>query len=180
VIVASVVVRLTFGYSFATWRFHQRGVPIRGGYDIGWIQDLTAEKLMRRDFQTVPRGMTVAAFRAQFPLTGAKRVFLVDEQNHYRGMVVTGDAHDPDIDGARGIDELRLAEDNFLLPGQNVRLALNRFVSAEVETLAVVSDAAERHVLGFLTEGYALRRYNEEFERVRADELGERTLFGPA
>src|SRR6185312_11503876 len=29
VIIASVVVRLTFGYSFATWRFHLRGVPIR-------------------------------------------------------------------------------------------------------------------------------------------------------
>jgi CIC family chloride channel protein len=180
VIIASVVVRLTFGYSFATWRFHQRGVAIRGAYDIGWIQDLTVEKLMRRDFQTAPLGMAVAAFRAQFPLTGAKRVFLVDEQIRYAGMVVTADAHDPDIEGDRRIDELRVAEDNFLLPGQNVRLALNRFTNAAIETLAVVSDAAERRVIGFLTEGYALRRYNEEFERVRAAELGERTLFGPA
>jgi CIC family chloride channel protein len=179
VIIASVVVRLTFGYSFATWRFHQRGVAIRGAHDIGWIQDLTVEQLMRRDFQTAPLGMTVAAFRAQFPLTGTKRVFVVDERNRYSGMIVTADAHDPDIDAHRHIDGLRLAEDDFLLPGQNVRLALNRFTSAAVESLAVVSDAAERRVIGFVTEGYALRRYNEEFERVRAAELGERTLFGP-
>jgi CIC family chloride channel protein len=58
VIVASVTVRLTFGYSFAAWRFHLRGVPIRGAYDIGWIHDLTVEKLMRRDVQTAPLGMT--------------------------------------------------------------------------------------------------------------------------
>jgi chloride channel protein, CIC family len=180
VIIASLVVRLTFGYSFATWRFHQRGVAIRGGYDVGWIQDLTVEKLMRRDVLTAPLGMTVAAFRAQFPLTGAKRIFLVDDDNRYRGMVVTADIHDPDIEDQRRIDELGVAEDNFLLPGQNVRVALNRFVSAELETLAVVSDSVERRIVGFLTEGYALRRYNEEFERVRADELGERTLFGPA
>jgi chloride channel protein, CIC family len=180
VIIASVVVRLTFGYSFATWRFHQRGVAIRGGYDIGWIQDLKVEKLMRRDVHTTPLGITVAAFRAQFPLTSAKHVFLLDDRHRYSGMIVTADAHDPDIDGERRIDELRVAEDDFLLPGQNVRLALNRFVGAELETLAVVSDAATRHILGFLTEGYALRRYNEEFERVRAAELGERTLFGPS
>jgi len=170
VIIASVVVRMTFGYSFATWRFHLRGVPIRGGYDIGWVQDLTVEKLMRRDFHTAPLGMTLDEFRAQFPLGGTKRVFLVDALNHYRGMVVTADAHDRDVDntsGPRLIDDLRSAEDQFLLPRQNVRLA-------------VVSDAVERRVVGFLTEGYALRRYNQEFERVRAAELGERTLFGPA
>ncbi len=183
VIIASVVVRMTFGYSFATWRFHLRGVPIRGGYDIGWVQDLTVEKLMRRDFHTAPLGMTLDEFRKQFPLGGTKRVFLVDALNRYRGVVVTADAHDRDVDntsGPRLIDDLRVAEDQFLLPQQNVRLALDRFVSAEVETLAVVSDAVERRVVGFLTEGYALRRYNQEFERVRAAELGERTLFGPA
>jgi CIC family chloride channel protein len=183
VIIAATVVRLTFGYSFATWRFHLRGVPVRGGYDVGWIEDLTVERLMRRDAQIAPLGMTVAAFRAQFPLGGAKRVFLVDAQSRYRGMVVTADAHGPDADDAEGgrlIDALRVAEDHFLLPRQNVRLALNRFVGAEVETLAVVSDAAERRIIGFLTEDYALRRYNQEFERVRAEELGDRTLFGPA
>ncbi|HUH85829.1 MAG TPA: chloride channel protein [Stellaceae bacterium] len=182
VIIASVVVRMTFGYSFATWRFHLRGVPIRGGYDVGWVQDLTVEKLMRRDFHTAPLGMALDEFRAQFPVGGTKRVFLVDALNRYRGMVVTADAHDRDVDntsGPRLIDDLRVAEDQFLLPQQNVRLALDRFVSAEVETLAVVSDAVERRVVGFLTEGYALRRYNQEFERVRAAELGERTLFGP-
>ena len=29
VVVASTIVRLTFGYSFSTWRFHQRGIGIR-------------------------------------------------------------------------------------------------------------------------------------------------------
>src|SRR6185437_12943331 len=78
VIIASVVVRLTFGYSFATWRFHLRGVPIRSGYDIGWIQDLTVGRLMRKDVHTVPSGTSIAEFRARFPLGGHKRVFVVD------------------------------------------------------------------------------------------------------
>jgi len=183
VIIASVVVRLSFGYSFATWRFHVRGVPIRGGYDVGWVRDLTANGLMRRDIQTVPLGMTVAEFRAKFPLAGPKRVFVIDTDQRYRGIVLTADVHNPDLGDKSAestIDGMRHAEDLFLLPYQNIRDALNRFSGAEVETLAVLSGTTERRVLGFITEGYALRRYNQELERSRAEELGDRTLFGPA
>ena len=55
VVVSSVVVRKAFGYSFATWRFHLRGVPIRGAHDVGWIEDLTVARVMRRDQKTVSR-----------------------------------------------------------------------------------------------------------------------------
>jgi CIC family chloride channel protein len=183
VIVASVVVRTTFGYSFATWRFHLRGKPIRGAYDIGWIEDLSVGRLMRRDFQTAPLGMTVAEFRARFPLAGPKRVFLLDRDGHYAGIVATADAYDPDLDDApdrKTVDDLRGGVGQFLLPEQNVRIALARFIGAETETLAVVRSARDLHLLGFVTEGYALRRYNQELERSHAEELGDRTLFGPA
>jgi CIC family chloride channel protein len=183
VIVASVVVRTTFGYSFATWRFHLRGKPIRGAFDIGWIEDLSVGRLMRRDFQTAPLGMTVAEFRARFPVAGPKRVFLLDRDGNYAGIVATADAYDPDLDDApdrKAVDDLRGGVGQFLLPEHNVRIALGRFIGAETETLAVVRSARDLHLLGFLTEGYALRRYNQELERSRAEELGDRTLFGPA
>ncbi|MBV9014741.1 MAG: chloride channel protein, partial [Alphaproteobacteria bacterium] len=182
-IIASVVVRLTFGYSFATWRFHLRGVPIRGAHDVGWVRELTAGALMRRDFHTAALGMTVAEFRGKYPLGGPKRVFVVDGEQRYRGFVLTADVHNPDLDdpsAERVIDDLRQGEEAFLLPTQNIREALERFSSGEIETLAVLSDLTERRVLGFLTEAYALRRYNQELERARSEELGERTLFGPA
>jgi chloride channel protein, CIC family len=182
VIIASLVVRQTFGYSFATWRFHVRGVPIRGGFDVGWIEDLSVGKMMRRDAPTVPLGTTVGEFRKRFPLGGPKRVFLVDPASRYAGIVTTADAHNPDLDQKldQPIDELRATVDQFLLPEQNVRTALRRFSNSETETLAVVSDAKTLLVVGFLTEGYALRRYSQELERSRAEELGEHSLYGPA
>jgi CIC family chloride channel protein len=183
VIIASLVVRLAFGYSFATWRFHLRGVPIRGGHDVGWIAEMTVGTLMRRDVQAAPMDMTVAAFRERFPLGGQRRVFLVDAEGRYAGIVNVADIHNADLDAAQGEpipETLRSGADQFLLPEQNVRVALNRFISAETETLAVVDSVRQFHVLGFLTEGYALRRYNQELERSRAEELGDRTLFGPA
>ena len=182
VIVASLVVRQTFGYSFATWRFHVRGVPIRGGFDVGWIEDLTVGKMMRRDAPTIPVGTTVGEFRKRFPLGGPNPVFLVDGGSRYAGIVATADAYSPDLDQKldQPIDELHTTADQFLLPEQNVRTALRRFSSSETETLAVVSDAKTLHVVGFLTEGYALRRYSQELERSRAEELGEHSLYGPA
>ncbi|HXA69626.1 MAG TPA: chloride channel protein [Stellaceae bacterium] len=182
VIIASLVVRQTFGYSFATWRFHVRGVPIRGGFDVGWIEDLSVGKMMRRDAPTVPLGTTVGEFRKRFPLGGPNPVFLVEGGGRYAGIVTTADAYNPDLDQKldQPIDELRTTVDQFLLPEQNVRTALRRFSSSETETLAVVSDAKTLHVVGFLTEGYALRRYSQELERSRAEELGEHSLYGPA
>jgi len=183
VIIASVAVRLTFGYSFATWRFHVRGVPIRGGYDVGWLHELTVAKLMRRDVHTAPLGMTIEEFRTKFPLGSHSRVFLVDDKGHYAGMVNTADAHSPDIDTeqrAQAIETMRIPEDTFLLPYQNIRVALERFSATKRETLAVVNDSTDRQIVGFLTEGYALKRYNQALEEVRASEIGDPTLFGPA
>src|SRR5271166_1342388 len=37
----SVIVRRSFGYSFATWRLHLRGESIRSAQDVGWMRDLT-------------------------------------------------------------------------------------------------------------------------------------------
>ncbi len=181
VIIAALVVRQTFGYSFATWRFHVRGVPIRGGFDVGWIEDLSVGKLMRKDAPSVPQGTTVADFRKRFPLGGPKRVFLTDIAGRYAGIIATADAYNPDLDQKLGqpIDALGATADQFLLPEQNVRTALRRFSNSETETLAVVSDAKTLHVVGFLTEGYALRRYSHELERSRAEELGEHSLYGP-
>jgi chloride channel protein, CIC family len=182
VIVASMIVRSTFGYSFATWRFHLRGVPIRGAQDVGWIRDLTVRKMMRRDIHTVSENLPLAELRAQFPLGGTNRVFLLDAKGDYAGMVVTADAHNPDLDerlaNLRAAD-LRQAETQFLLPHQNVRAALDRFVSAEVEALPVLASATDRKAIGFVTEAYALRRYNQELEQARGDEFADPTLFGP-
>ena len=179
VIVASVVTRLVFGYSFATWRFHLRGVPIRGAFDVGWIRDLTVEKIMRRDAHCVSADTPLAELCKKFPLGGTKRFFLTDEQGHYAGLVNTADLYDPDraVEGDTALS-LRRGETQFLLPQQNIRVALDRFVNAELEVLPVVAGTADHAVVGFVTEAYALRRYNQELERAGGSGLGDSSLFG--
>ncbi|MGZ6021541.1 MAG: hypothetical protein ACXWLQ_02930 [Rhizomicrobium sp.] len=46
-----------------------------------------------------------------------------------------------------------------------------------MESLPVLASSSSRDVIGYVTEAYALRRYNQELERRRSAELGERDLF---
>ena len=185
VIVASTLVRNLFGYSFSTWRFHQRGVAIRGAHDIGWVSDLTVGRMMRADPTTVPFDQPLLRLRAAVPIGTQGRVFAVDGEGNYKGMIDVSTVHDPELDDAAAglvADDLAGGRGLFLLPGQDVRRALARFVECEEEMLPVLTSAEDRRVVGYLTEAFALRRYTEELERRRSAELGVRDLFsiGPS
>ena len=67
-IVTSICVRFMFGHSFSTWRLHLRGETIRSANDVGWLRNLTVERLMRSDVGKVPSTTTIAAVRREFAL----------------------------------------------------------------------------------------------------------------
>jgi len=180
VIVASTFVRSTFGYSFSTWRFHQRGVGIRGAHDVGWVSDITVSKMMRGDPMTVPFNQSLEQLRANVPIGSGARVFAVDDAGHYKGMIDISTIHDPDLDDAAAglvADDLAGGRGLYLQPEHDIRRALARFVECEEEMLPVLNTPEDRRVIGYLTEAFALRRYAEELERRRNAELGVRDLF---
>jgi CIC family chloride channel protein len=180
VITASTITRLTFGYSFATWRFHQRGLGIRGAHDIGWISDLSVARMMRSDPKIVTTQMTIAMLRRQFPAGSAKQVFVTNAQGAYLGLLPLAKAFDATYDGdaeTRLVGTLTDECNDFLLPGENVRSALARFETTENEVLPVLDSRSERKIVGYMTEAYALRRYTQELERRRSAEVGDQDLF---
>ena len=180
VTVASTIVRILFGYSFATWRFHLRGLSIRGAHDVGWIGDMTVGRLMRSDAKTVPENLSLRALRAAYPVGGTKRLYVVDASGHYIGSIDIADLHDAEIDDALDgavAGDLAEAPDEFLLPSENIRSALTRFDALQIETLPVLLSRAQKTVVGYMTEAYALKRYSAELERMRSAELGQRDLF---
>lgn len=182
VVIASTIVRLTFGYSFSTWRFHQRGIGIRGAHDIGWLADLTVSRLMRADPKTEPAATPLAELRAKYPPGSVQRVFVVSEEGDFMGSLDVAALHDEkraETPASTARDFARDA-DLYLLPYENVRTALARFEEKESETLPVLESPTDKKVIGYLTEQYALRRYNQELERRRGADLGQRDLFSIA
>lgn len=175
VIVASTVVRLTFGYSFSTWRFHLRGLRLRGGQDIGWIATLRAGRLMRADAKVVDQRLSLEALRRRAPIGAAKYLFVVDEAGSYVGLIDVVALHDPDLGELADLvvaADLAQAPEGRLFPEADISEILKTFSDRQSEVLPVLDNPTSRKVVGYLTEAYCLKRYAQELERRRSDELG--------
>ena len=173
VIACSVVVRQAFGYSFATWRFHVRGLRIQGAHDVGWIADLTVGKLMRKDPPLVRASETIAELRERFPLGGPKYAFVLNGQGAYAGMIETVEAHSPAYDekaASMTAKALIRGEPYVLTAEENIHSAIQMFAKTASEVLPVLDSARPGHVAGMVSESYVLRRYSQELEKRRPEE----------
>jgi CIC family chloride channel protein len=168
-LIASVLVREAFGYSFSTWRLHLRGETIRSAHDVGWLRTLTAGRMMRADAQTIAADATLAEFRRRFPLGSTRRVVALDSAGRYAGIVMTSRVY-ADADGEDIVSTLTINQDEWLAPQMSIKQIMSVFDRTESDELAVLGD--DRHVLGVLSEAYATRRYAEELEKNRRDLTG--------
>jgi CIC family chloride channel protein len=171
-VVSALTVRRTFGYSFATWRFHLRGEAIRSAVDVGWMRNLTVGRMMRREHRTVRADTPIATFRRDFPLGATHSVVSVDKAGRYAGLVLLAEAHAADTEAER-VSEILHNTDSTLLPAMTVREAIAAFEAAEADALAVLDSPESRRVIGLLTEAHALKRYSEELDRRRRELSGE-------
>jgi CIC family chloride channel protein len=181
VVTAAIAVRHWFGYSFATWRFHLRGLSICSPEDVGWINELLVGPMMRRDPAVIAAELPVDGLRQRFPAGSSRHVFVVDDRGGFCGIIDPGD---PNIlnhtEESKRVGDLVSQPAPFLLPSDNLRAALNRFSQAAQETLPVVDNPKDRRIIGYMSEAYALRRYAQELERHRGGRQDDAGIFSPA
>lgn len=178
----SVLVRRTFGYSFATWRLHLRGESIRSAQDVGWIRSLTVRRLMRHDVETAFADSSIGSFLQNHPLGSAYWIAATDPFGRYAGLVSLSEAHALTMNAEKCRQPLTMLlhyTTTVLTPDMNIREAARMFEKSESEALAVVESSRDRRVAGLLTEAHLLRRYSEELDKVRKDLSGE-TWMGEA
>jgi CIC family chloride channel protein len=181
VVTAAIAVRHWFGYSFATWRFHLRGLKIRSPEDVGWINELLIGPMMRRDPAVIAADLPLDELRRRFPPGSAKQVFVVDGEGRLSGIIDAVEASAPELAAPTStVGDLVKSPPPFLLPGDDLRTALDRFSEAAHEALPVIDSVADRRVLGYLSEAYALRRYAQELERHRGARGDDAGIFSPA
>ena len=171
-VVSAITVRRTFGYSFATWRFHLRGEAIRSAVDVGWMRNLTVGRMMRREFRIVRSDMSLVTFKRTFALGSIGRVIAVDQADRYAGILATSEGYAAP-ETTEKLDDIVHHKKTVLLPQMTIKEAVNLFETTESDELAVVDSAEGMKVIGVLTEQYALRRYTEELEKRRRELSGE-------
>ncbi|WDS38102.1 MAG: chloride channel protein [Pseudoxanthomonas sp.] len=174
VLVANTVVRQAFGYSFSTWRLHLRGESIRSARDVGWVRNLSAGKMMRKDANHTPDAMTVAEFRRRFPLGSTQRVVLEDDAGHYAGLVPLAFIYGDRINEGAPVSEYAQNKDAALSADTDIVSVMHAFDTTQSDELAVVD--ADRRVLGVLSEGFVRKRYAEELEKRQRELMGERVV----
>ena len=130
--VSALTVRRTFGYSFATWRFHLRGEAIRSAVDIGWMRNLTVGRMMRREVRTVRVDTPLGAFRRDFPLGATSRVVVVDETRPLCRHRAAGRGACRRLRGRRAWPTLLHHQNDVLLPQMTIKDAVAMFEQAEV------------------------------------------------
>ncbi|WP_147093440.1 chloride channel protein [Swaminathania salitolerans] len=172
-ILSLLTVRRLFGYSFATWRFHQRGETIRSAVDVSWLRRLSVRRMMQEPVTLYPPEMPLSRARQLCPPGHAPQIVLGDSDRRYRGIVLVPDIHLPGTPPDRPLAALAQNEGTMLLPGMDIRDAARAFEQAETDALVVVDSLETRHVIGLLTERYVLRRYAEALDRTRRELAGE-------
>ncbi|GHC86239.1 chloride channel protein [Novosphingobium pokkalii] len=170
-LVSGTLTREVFGYSFSTWRLHVRGSNIRGPRDIGWMLNLSAGRIMRRDWVSMPEDLTIAEFRARMPLGSASKAILVDEAGHYRGIMATAAAYRPDLAPDMRLHALAGLTNVTLSPASDIKAVLALFDEHAADEIAVVDGVGT--VQGVITERHARRRYLEEVEAAQRSTFSE-------
>jgi CIC family chloride channel protein len=136
---------------------------------------------MRRDPAVIAADLPLDELRRRFPAGSAKQVFVVDGEGRLSGIIDPAEAAGPrGVDQAATIGDLISQPAPFLLPGDDLRTALDRFSQAAQETLPVIDSTETRRILGYLSEAYALRRYAHELERHRGARADDAGIFSPA
>ncbi|GAC1572790.1 MAG: chloride channel protein [Sphingomicrobium sp.] len=166
-LVASTLVRETFGYSFSTWRLHTRGETIRSARDVGWVRNLTAGSMMREGVPEANVKQTVQDFRHRFPLGSIRRVLLVDDDHCFAGFLDTAKLYGAEINERSHVGLLAVDSDATVSPLEGVDSTMLAFSRHETEDLAVTDGHGK--ALGTLSENYVRRRYSEELEKVQKD-----------
>ena len=100
----------------------------------------------------------------------ATRVIALREDGRYGGIIEVADAYGEDMsDETQSVESIARLTDVVLHPALAARDAEILFEKHGADALAVVSDLADRKVIGTLTEAHLLRRYAQELESAQAD-----------
>ncbi|WP_421692912.1 chloride channel protein [Aestuariivirga sp.] len=167
VIVATLVVRTLFGYSFSIWRLHVRGSPARSAADIAWARTILMREIMRPDVVKFPDTVTCGELLAKYPPGSIKWVVLVDAEERYMGLCdvaeVAFSSHSPD----QPVSAFAHQKSEVLSVRQSLEDAILWFETPGREVAAVVNSLERMEIAGIVTESYVLKRYAQELERRR-------------
>lgn len=180
VMAATAITRRWFGYSFATWRFHVRGVDLKGAYDIRRFDELKVGHVLDRKILKVNADTKLTDLHSQLLISWQPVAFVQRENGELVGMIDAVDVNAAvleGVDGATAAETLVRRQVEPLTPADPLSTALRIFESNELHVAAVIARRDAPRLIGCVHEADLLRLYLDEADRMRREELGAVGLF---
>ncbi len=174
-IVSAYVTDRLFGYSFATWRFQQRGLALEGGHDVSRLTVTSIADLVRRPKFTLPPTASLTEAARVVALAGSKGVVVVSPRGEFMGLVdpaflelVQGE------DGPLPVTAFDLIDAKTTRVTTMTPLAdvVTIFQREDWTALPVVSETNAQQLLGIVRAGDAFRHAAHIADLQRREELG--------
>jgi CIC family chloride channel protein len=180
VLAATAITRRWFGYSFATWRFHTRGVDLRGAYDVRRFDELRVRRVLDRKIVKVNATAKPAEVYAALAPSRQSVAFVQRDNGEFVGMIDAADLNAALRDSSEdAIEAEKLAQrpPQLLTPADPLTAALHFFEASESAVAPVVARQDAPRLIGCVHEADLLRLYLDEADRMRREELGTVGLF---
>ena len=179
--IATVITRRAFGYSFSTWRFHLRGLGLKGAYDVSRMYELTVRRILDRDMLRVPAATKLGDLVREFAKQRRFLAFVHKDDGTFVGIVdsrsATAKIAETDVGSDLTVGGLAQPQARLLTPDDRLSTALTVLDGMDYETAAVVMSPTDPRLVGCVHKAHLLRCLVEEADQMRREELGAVGLF---
>ncbi|MBU0726462.1 MAG: chloride channel protein [Alphaproteobacteria bacterium] len=177
VALSSLVTRQVLGHSYFTWQLAKRGLSIKGGHEVGILQDIKVRSLLRTDQETVGPDDDILELRAHLLKAPQAELFVVQDRK-LLGILTLADlgsaAFEGEVATAPTARQAMRTPPPFLSAEDDLEAAVKLFSQIEEGLLPVVEDRRSMRLIGCLHERDVMRAYNKALIRLRAEEHGEK------
>jgi CIC family chloride channel protein len=172
---ASFLTDRLFGYSFATWRFQERGLAIDGGHDVSRLAAATIDELVRPPKRKLPVNASYDEVVRALSAAGAKGAAVYGPDGSFVGLV------DPRLVEVLGEEtstlpivaaELVYDVGPVVTPRTTLAELLDVFRDDDRPTLAVVDAGDSRALIGCVRARDAFALASSVLDAQRREELG--------
>ena len=177
-VIASLITRHAFGFSFFTWQLDRRGLNLRKGREKGLLHAVHVCDVMHDDQITVTPSASMAEIRRSLQQCHYGELFVADGEGRLHGTITLADLAESAFDTA--LDELLNAKDvcrhrpPVLTEQDNLEAAMALMDSVQEEMIvAVVDNKKQNRLRGYVRQRDVLRAYDRALLQARAEEIGE-------
>ncbi|UCH76039.1 MAG: chloride channel protein [Rhodospirillales bacterium] len=176
-VIASLITRYAFGFSFFTWQLDRRGLNLRRGREQGLLHAVHVCDVMRYDHRAVAPGAGMGEIRRSLQTAQHGELFVVDKDGRLHGTITLADladaAFDTELDLLLNAKDVCRHHPPVLAEQDDLEAAMALIESVQEEIVAVVDDTKENRLKGYVRQRDVVRAYDRALLQARDEEFGK-------